>query len=64
MLAGATGINADNMRGYYCDACHNGKVILDGKTVFGACSRTVFEVKKEVPDGLSVLFHTRDIQPF
>jgi hypothetical protein len=23
-----------------------------------------FEVKKEIPDGLSVLFHTGDIEPF
>jgi len=65
MQAGATGINAaDNIRGYYCGTCHNGKMIFDGETVFGACSKTVFEVKKEIPDGLSVLFHTGDIEPF
>jgi hypothetical protein len=65
MQAGATGINAaDNMRGYYCGACHNGKMIFDGETVFGACSKTGFSVNKEIPDGLSVLFYTRDIEPF
>jgi hypothetical protein len=42
----------------------NGKMIFDGETVFGACSETVFEVKKEIPDGLSVLFYTGDIEPF
>ncbi len=42
MKAGATGINAaDNMRGYYCGACHNGKTVFDGKTIFPACSRTM-----------------------
>jgi c(7)-type cytochrome triheme protein len=42
MKTGATGINAsDNMRGYYCGACHNGKSIFDGKTLFAACSRTL-----------------------
>jgi hypothetical protein len=62
MQAGATGINAaDNMRGYYCGACHNDKMIFDGETAFGACSKTVFEIKKEIPHGLSVLFYTRDI---
>jgi len=33
MKAGATGINAkDNMQGYYCGACHN------GKTAFASCT--------------------------
>ncbi len=42
MKAGATGINAaDNMRGYYCGACHNGKSVFDGKTLFQACSKTL-----------------------
>jgi len=40
MKAGATGITAaDNERGYYCGACHNGKTSVDGKTVFQACSK-------------------------
>jgi hypothetical protein len=65
MQAGVTGINAvNNMRGYYGGAPVNGKMIFDGETVFGACSETVFEVKKEIPDGLSVLFYTGDIEPF
>jgi c(7)-type cytochrome triheme protein len=40
MKAGQTGIRAvDNERGYYCGACHNGKMMVDGKPVFVACSR-------------------------
>jgi c(7)-type cytochrome triheme protein len=40
MKAGATGITAaDNARGYYCGACHNGKMVEDGKVVFASCSR-------------------------
>jgi hypothetical protein len=38
-------------------------MIFDGKIVFGVCPKTVFEGKKEIPDGLSVLFDPRDIQP-
>jgi c(7)-type cytochrome triheme protein len=42
MKAGSTGITAeDNARGYYCGACHNGKMIADGKAVFASCSRKV-----------------------
>ena len=42
MKAGATGIKAtDNMRGYYCGACHNGKTTFDGKPVFEACSKAM-----------------------
>ena len=42
MKAGATDIKAaDNARGYYCGACHNGKMLSEGKTVFGSCSRNV-----------------------
>jgi len=40
MKAGATNItSADNERGFYCGACHNGKTVVDGKVVFQACSR-------------------------
>jgi hypothetical protein len=61
MQACATRINAaDNIRGYDCGACHNGKMIFDGQTVSRACSK-VFEVKKESLDGLPVLFYTRDV---
>lgn len=39
MKAGATNIKAiDNERGYYCGTCHNGKLIVDGKTLFATCS--------------------------
>jgi c(7)-type cytochrome triheme protein len=43
MKAGGTDIKAaDNVRGYYCGTCHNGKMVApDGKTVFQACSRKV-----------------------
>jgi c(7)-type cytochrome triheme protein len=41
MKANSTGIHAaDIERGYYCGACHNGKTVVDGKTVFAGCSRT------------------------
>ena len=41
MKPGATGVKAtDNMSGYYCGACHNGKMTLDGiSKVFEACSK-------------------------
>jgi len=29
---------ADNMKGYYCGACHNGKSVFNGETLFAACS--------------------------
>jgi len=39
MKAGTTGIKAsDNMQGYYCGTCHNGKLAVNGKTVFASCS--------------------------
>jgi c(7)-type cytochrome triheme protein len=42
MKAGATDITAvDNERGFYCGACHNGTRVVDGKTVFKACSKRV-----------------------
>ncbi len=42
MKSGATGITAaDNENGYYCGACHNGRTVIDGKTVFQACSGDV-----------------------
>jgi hypothetical protein len=46
MQARATGINAaDSLPGYDCGACHIGKMVFDGETVFRACSKTVFDVK-------------------
>jgi c(7)-type cytochrome triheme protein len=42
MKEGATGIKAaDNARGYYCGACHNGKTLVEGKPLFEACSDKV-----------------------
>jgi c(7)-type cytochrome triheme protein len=38
MKAGATNIKAsDNKKGYYCGACHNGKMTYDSKPIFDAC---------------------------
>jgi c(7)-type cytochrome triheme protein len=38
MKAGASEIKAaDNMRGYFCGACHNGTLKVEGRTVFRAC---------------------------
>ncbi len=49
MKAGSTGIKAaDNMNGYYCGTCHNGKLLIEGKRVFEACSKkTAFEDLKK-----------------
>ena len=45
MKAGATGVTAsDNIAGYYCGTCHNGKMISQGATVFASCT------KKPYPD--------------
>jgi len=39
MKAGATGIKAaDNMKGYYCGTCHNGKRVHDNRKIFEACA--------------------------
>jgi c(7)-type cytochrome triheme protein len=39
MKAKATGIRAaTNRQGFHCGACHDGKRIIDGKTVFASCS--------------------------
>lgn len=48
MKANATGIKAlDNMRGYYCGTCHNGKTVFRDRKVFQACS--VNFTKEEMP---------------
>src|SRR5512134_2593603 len=40
MKAGTTGIKAsDNVSGYYCGTCHNGKPGAGGNKVFESCSR-------------------------
>ena len=39
MEAKATGINAQtNREGFHCGACHDGKRVFEGKTIFAACS--------------------------
>lgn len=39
MEAGATNIRAaDNERGFYCGACHDGKRIFRGRKIFAACA--------------------------
>lgn len=39
MQAKATGIRAStNRQGFHCGACHDGKKLFDGKTIFAACS--------------------------
>jgi c(7)-type cytochrome triheme protein len=39
MNAGATQISAQtNMQGFYCGACHDGKRVHGGTTIFAACS--------------------------
>jgi c(7)-type cytochrome triheme protein len=43
MEAGKTNIKAsDNMQGYYCGTCHNGKLVIDNNKVFTACSERDF----------------------
>ncbi len=47
MKSGSTAIKAsDNMNGYYCGTCHNGKLMIDGKRVFESCSK-----KRTLEDG-------------
>ncbi|HXX57475.1 MAG TPA: c(7)-type cytochrome triheme domain-containing protein [Thermodesulfovibrionales bacterium] len=41
MKAGTTEIReTDNIAGYYCGTCHNGRTTINGKKVFEACSKT------------------------
>jgi len=40
MKTGSTDIKAlDNIKGYYCGTCHNGKMILQGTRIFESCSK-------------------------
>jgi c(7)-type cytochrome triheme protein len=40
MKTGSTGIKAsDNMKGYYCGTCHNGKMVFQGTRIFESCSK-------------------------
>lgn len=42
MKAGTTGVRAaDNMKGYYCGTCHNGKMVYANRTIFDACSKEI-----------------------
>jgi c(7)-type cytochrome triheme protein len=42
MKGGTTGIKAmDNINGYYCGTCHNGKRVVDSRKVFESCSRVI-----------------------
>ncbi len=44
MKANATGIRAaDNMRGFYCGTCHNGKMEYSDRKVFNSCERVMVE---------------------
>lgn len=48
MEEGATDINADlNMQGYYCGACHNGKVRYKGDEIFDSCSTEFSKIDEE-----------------
>jgi c(7)-type cytochrome triheme protein len=42
MKADSTAVKAsDNMHGYYCGTCHNGKMVFEGKKVFESCSKKI-----------------------
>jgi c(7)-type cytochrome triheme protein len=44
MKPGASNIKAaDNMKGYYCGSCHNGRTLSEGHTIFAACSKMAKE---------------------
>ena len=47
MKAGGTGIRAeDNIAGYYCGVCHNGKTPHGERVVFAACATTATDQEK------------------
>jgi c(7)-type cytochrome triheme protein len=53
MKSGNTGIRAaDNAQGYYCGACHNGEMVVDGKKVFASCPKDQGKPVAESPRGL------------
>ncbi|MBI5848817.1 MAG: hypothetical protein HZB31_12895 [Nitrospirae bacterium] len=44
MKAGQTGIKAaDNMRGFYCGTCHNGKMAVSDRKVFESCAKVILD---------------------
>ena len=51
MKAETTDIKAaDNINGYYCGACHDGRRVFKGKEIFAACAVKFTEQdKKDVP---------------
>lgn len=51
MKEGATEIKAsDNMAGYYCGTCHNGKMTVDGRKVFSSCAKQVTAENRDTCD--------------
>jgi len=47
MKTGATDIKADdNMKGYYCGTCHNGKMLHNDRRIFEACSKNREDIKR------------------
>lgn len=47
MKAGQTNIRAaDNMRGFYCGTCHNGKMRVGDRAVFDSCAKVILEQGK------------------
>ncbi len=47
MKAGSTGIKAsDNIKGYYCGTCHNGKMVSNNRKVFEACSKDKEDIRR------------------
>ena len=47
MKTGETKVKAaDNMKGYYCGACHNGKMTHEERVIFEACSKNLTDDTK------------------
>ncbi len=62
MKAGATGIKAsDNINGYYCGACHNGKLIVDNAKVFESCGKST--IARDRADCFRCHSSGRDVKP-
>ena len=48
MKAGATDVSsADNMKGFYCGACHDGRRVVEGRKVFASCDKPQFRETRE-----------------
>ncbi len=51
LKAGSTGIRAaDNISGYYCGTCHNGKMKINDKTIFESCKKEALKEDKGTCD--------------